>query len=432
MKLCMIGTGYVGLVSGVCFSDLGNTVYCVDKDKDKINLLNKGNVPIYEPGLEEILKRNYRAKRLIFTTDLKKAVSNSDIVFICVGTPTNKNSNSANLKFVFNVVNEIKKIVKKYKILVTKSTVPLTTGDKIEKILISLKNKKLIDVVSNPEFLREGEAIRDFSNPDRVIVGTESKKANRILKSLYLPIIKKSSRYFNTSRRGAELIKYASNAFLATKISFINELANLSEKAGVDIKDISSGMGADQRIGGRFLRAGPAYGGSCFPKDTRALIETAKKFKTDLTIIKSVISSNNKRKTLLTKKLENILNKKLKDKVITFLGVTFKPNTDDMREASSIHMIKYLNKKNSKINYFDPSGEKKEFKKLKNVKYCQNISTACHNSDLIVLHTEWNDFKLLNFKKLVKKNNFKIFDMRNIYSPVKMKDLKINYYSIGR
>ena len=432
MKLCMIGTGYVGLVSGVCFSDLGNTVYCVDKDKKKINLLNNGIVPIYEPGLEEILKKNHTQRRLIFTSDLKKAVKNSDIIFICVGTPTKKNSNSADLKYVFKVANELKKVITKYKIIITKSTVPVTTGDKIEKILIRLKNKKLVDVVSNPEFLREGEAIRDFSYPDRVIIGTESKKANRILKSLYSPIIKKNSRYFNTSRRGAELIKYASNAFLATKISFINELANLTEKAGVDIKDISSGMGSDQRIGERFLRAGPAYGGSCFPKDTRALIDTAKKFKTDLSIVNSVVTSNEKRKVLLTKKLEKILKNKLKNKVITFLGVTFKPNTDDMREASSIPMIKYLNKKDAKIKYYDPSGEKNEFKKLKNVRYCKDIFSACLKSDLIVLHTEWNDFKFLDFKKIVKQDNFKIFDMRNIYSPAKMKNQKINYFSIGR
>ena len=286
MKLCMIGTGYVGLVSGVCFSDIGNTVYCVDKDKNKINSLNKGIVPIYEPGLEEILKRNHKKKKLIFTTNLEEAVNKSDIIFICVGTPTKKNSNSADLKYVYSVAKNLKKIIKKYKIVVTKSTVPVTTGDKIENILSRLKKKKLVDVVSNPEFLREGEAIRDFIYPDRVIIGTESNKANKILKSLYLPIIKKTSRYFRTSRRGAEMIKYASNAFLATKISFINELANLSEKTNVDIKDISFGMGLDQRIGDRFLRAGPAYGGSCFPKDTRALIDTANKFKTDLSIIK--------------------------------------------------------------------------------------------------------------------------------------------------
>ena len=432
MKLCMIGTGYVGLVSGVCFSDLGNTVYCVDKDQLKINKLINGHIPIYEPGLEEILKRNLKQKRLIFTTDLKNAVINSDIIFICVGTPTKKNSNSADLKYVFNVANQLKKIIKKYKIIVTKSTVPVTTGDKIQNILKNLYRRKLVDIVSNPEFLREGEAIRDFLYPDRVVVGTESMKANKILKSLYLPIVKKNSRYFNTSRRGAEMIKYASNAFLATKISYINELANLCEKTNVDIKDISIGMGLDQRIGDRFLRAGPAYGGSCFPKDTRALVDTANKFKTNLSIVKSVIKSNNLRKSLLTKKIDNILSKKFSNKIITFLGVTFKPNTDDMREASSIPMINYLNKKGCKIRYYDPSGEKKEFKSLSNVKFYKNISSACLKADLIIIHTEWNDFKFLNFKNLVKKKKFKIYDLRNIYSVNKMKKSKINYIGVGR
>ncbi len=432
MKLCMIGTGYVGLVSGVCFSDVGNTVYCVDKDQKKIDLLNKGIVPIFEPGLEEILKRNFKQKRLIFTSDLKKAVTNSDIIFICVGTPSKKNSNLADLKYVFSVAKDLKKLIKKYKIIVTKSTVPVSTGDQIEKIFNNLKKKKLVDVVSNPEFLREGEAIRDFIYPDRVIIGTDSKKANKILKSLYLPIIKKVSRYFNTSRRAAELIKYASNAFLATKISFINEIANLCEKADVDVKDVALGMGSDQRIGDRFLRAGPSYGGSCFPKDTRALIETGNKFKTNLSIVKSVISSNEKRRTLLIKRVEKILGSNLKNKIITFLGVTFKPNTDDMREASSIPMIKYLNKKNSKIKYYDPSGEKEVFKGLNNVDYCSTISDACLKADLIILHTEWNDFKLLNFKKLTKKRKFKIYDIRNMYSPLRMKKLKINYFGVGR
>ena len=428
----MIGTGYVGLVSGVCFSDLGNTVYCVDKDQSKINKLINGHIPIYEPGLEEILKRNLKQKRLIFTTDLKNAVINSDIIFICVGTPTKKNSNSANLKYVFNVANQLNKIIKKYKIVVTKSTVPVTTGDKIQNVLKNLYRRKLVDIVSNPEFLREGEAIRDFLYPDRVVVGTESMKANKILKSLYLPIVKKSSRYFNTSRRGAEMIKYASNAFLATKISYINELANLCEKTNVNIKDISIGMGLDQRIGDRFLRAGPAYGGSCFPKDTRALVDTANKFKTNLSIVKSVIKSNNLRKSLLTKKIDIILSKKFSNKIITFLGVTFKPNTDDMREASSIPMINYLNKKGCKIRYYDPSGEKKEFKNLSNVKFYKNISSVCLKADLIIIHTEWNDFKFLNFKNLVKKKRFKIYDLRNIYSVDKMKKSKINYISVGR
>ncbi len=432
MKLCMIGTGYVGLVSGVCFSDMGNTVYCVDKDKKKISSLNNGIVPIYEPGLEEILKRNFKQKRLIFTTDLKYAVMNSDIIFICVGTPTKKNSNSADLKYVFQVANELKKNIKKYKIVITKSTVPVTTGDKIEKILKKQKIKNLVDIVSNPEFLREGEAIRDFFSPDRVVIGTDSNKANKILKSLYLPIIKKTSRYFNTSRRGAELIKYASNAFLATKISYINELANLCEKTGVDVKDISFGMGSDQRIGERFLRAGPAYGGSCFPKDTRALVEVSNQFNSNLSIVKSVIKSNENRKLLLTKKIVKILGKKIKNKNISFLGVTFKPNTDDMREASSLFMIPYLIKKGAKIRYFDPTGYKKEFERFKSVKFCKDISSTCLKSDLIIIHTEWNEFKLLNFKKIVKKNKFIVYDLRNIYNPSKMKKNGIKYFGIGR
>ena len=295
-----------------------------------------------------------------------------------------------------------------------------------------LKKKNLVDVVSNPEFLREGEAIRDFVYPDRVVIGTNSHKANRILKSLYLPIIKKTSRYFNTSRRGAELIKYASNAFLATKISYINELANLCEKTDVDIKDISFGMGLDQRIGERFLRAGPAYGGSCFPKDTRAIVDTAQKFKTDLSIIKRVIQSNDERKKLLTKKIEKIFKNKIKNKNITFLGVTFKPNTDDMREASSLFMIPNLVKKGALIRYYDPTGKKEEFNNLKNVRSCINISDACYKSDMIIIHTEWNEFKLLNFKKIVKKNNFIIYDLRNLYSPFKMKKNCLKYFGIGR
>ena len=432
MKICMIGTGYVGLVSGVCFSDLGNKVYCVDKNENKINLLNTGKVPIFEPGLEEILKRNFKQKRLLFTSNLKLAVSNSDIIFICVGTPTKKKSNSANLKYVYEVAHEIKKYIKKYKIIVTKSTVPVTTGDKIEEILKNLKRRKLVDIVSNPEFLREGEAIRDFIYPDRVVIGTDSKKANKILKSLYMPIVKKNSRYFNTSRRSAELIKYASNAFLATKISYINELANLCEKINIDIKEISLGMGLDQRIGGRFLRAGPAYGGSCFPKDTRALIDTANLFNIDLSIVKKVINSNEKRKILLSKKIIKLLKGNVKNKKITFLGVTFKPNTDDMREASSLYMIPYLVKKGAKIRYYDPTGFKKDFEHLKNVKFCTDIKSACMGSDCVILHTEWNIFKLLNFKNLIRNKNFIIYDLRNIYSPVKMKKSGLKYYSIGR
>ena len=331
MKICMIGTGYVGLVSGACFADLGNTVYCVDKDQEKIDMLNSGEIPIYEPGLKEIVKKNYFSNRLKFTNDLAKAVRFSDIVFICVGTPTSKKNKSADLSFVFNVAKEISKNINKFKIIVVKSTVPVTTGDKIEKIISKKINKRLFEVVSNPEFLREGEAIRDFRYPDRIVVGSNNNKITKKLEFLYEPLIKKGSIFFSTSRRGAEMIKYASNAFLATKISYINEIANFCEKTEVNVEDVSLGMGLDKRIGSRFLRAGPAYGGSCFPKDTKAITVTADLFKTNLSIIKSVINSNSNRRILLIKRIENILSNKIKNKKITILGVTFKPNTDDMR-----------------------------------------------------------------------------------------------------
>ncbi len=428
----MIGTGYVGLVSGVCFAELGNDVICVDKDIAKINKLKKSIIPIYEPGLEELVKKNYKSGRLKFSTDLAESVRKSNIIFICVGTPTIKNKYEADLSQVYSVTKEISKNIKSFKIIINKSTVPVTTGDKVEKI-ISLKVKKqLFSVVSNPEFLREGEAIRDFIYPDRVVIGTSEKKSNKILKNLYSPLISKGAKYINTSRRAAELIKYASNAFLATKITFINELANLCEKLDINIEDVSIGIGTDNRIGSRFLRAGPAYGGSCFPKDTRALIDTAKKSKSPLSIINTVINSNNKRSHLLLTRIAKILKNKIKNKKITFLGVTFKANTDDMRESASLKMIPFLNKKGAIINYYDPSGKKNEFEKYKNVKFKNNIKDACEMSDLIIVHTEWNEFKLLDLKKIVKKRNFIIYDMRNIYSAEKMKKQKIKYFGIGK
>ena len=339
MKICMIGTGYVGLVSGVCFSDLGNEVICVDRDINKIQELKKGIIPIYEPGLEELVLKNYKNGRLNFSTKLNESVIKSDIIFICVGTPTKKNTNGADLSQVFNVAKEIRKSITKFKIIITKSTVPVTTGDEIEKILAKKKSKNIFSVVSNPEFLREGEAIRDFTFPDRIVIGTSDKKSNKILKNLYSPLISKGAKYINTSRRAAELIKYASNSFLATKITFINEIANLCEKINVNVEDISIGMGLDNRIGSRFLRAGPAYGGSCFPKDTKAIISTAEKFKTNLSLIKSVIESNENRSYLLLKRVFEILRGKIKNKKICFLGVTFKANTDDMRDSSCLTMM---------------------------------------------------------------------------------------------
>tara|TARA_B100001093_G_scaffold431156_1_gene427116 strand:+ start:831 stop:2129 length:1299 start_codon:yes stop_codon:yes gene_type:complete len=432
MKLCMIGTGYVGLVSGVCFSDLGNDVICVDNDTKKINSLKNGIIPIYEPGLSELAIKNYKNKKLTFSSDLKSSVENSDIIFICVGTPTKKNGSSADISQVLKVAKELSSLINKFKIIITKSTVPVTTGDEIEKIISKKNNKNKFSVISNPEFLREGEAIRDFTYPDRIVIGTDNKKSSKILRNLYSPLISKGAQYINTSRRAAELIKYASNAFLATKITFINEVANLCEKTGINVEDISIGMGLDKRIGSRFLRAGPAYGGSCFPKDTKAIISTADKFKINLSVIKSVIKSNENRSNILLSRVFEILKNKIKNKKITFLGVTFKANTDDMRDSSSLTMIPTLSKKGALIKYFDPTGHKKEFKRIKNVSYENSIKKSLENSDLIIIHTEWNDFKSINFKNLVRGKKPVIYDMRNIYSKKKINAQGFKYFSVGR
>jgi UDPglucose 6-dehydrogenase len=330
------------------------------------------------------------------------------------------------------VTKEISKSINKFKIIINKSTVPVTTGDEVEKIIAKKVSRKYFSVVSNPEFLREGEAIRDFIYPDRVVIGSNDKKSEKILKNLYSPLISKGAKFVSTNRRAAELIKYASNAFLATKITFINEIANLCEKIGIDVEDISIGIGLDKRIGSRFLRAGPAYGGSCFPKDTKAIISTADKFKTNLSVIRSVIKSNENRSDILQKRVNLILKNKIKNKKIAFLGVTFKANTDDMRDSSSLKLIPYLSKRGAKIKYFDPTGSKKEFNKLNNVKFSNSIQASIEGSDLIIIHTEWNDFKSINFKKYSKNKNLIIYDMRNIFSPNKIKKMGFKYFGIGR
>ena len=321
------------------------------------------------------------------------------------------------------------KFSKNKKIIVTKSTVPVDTGDLIEKYL---KNQKKFTVISNPEFLREGEAIRDFRYPDRIVVGSNSLYALKTIKNLYLPLVNKGAKFFTTNRRGAELIKYAANAFLATKITFINEIAYLCEKTGINVEDISLGMGSDVRIGSRFLRPGPAYGGSCFPKDTKGLVSIGDKVKIDLSIVKSVIKSNENRKYLLLKRIDHIFGKNIRNKKIVFLGVTFKPNTDDMRDAASLFMIPNLLKRKAIVSYYDPTGEKEEFKKLKKCIFYPDIHNACKNADLIILHTEWDEFKSLDFNKLVKKRKFILYDLRNLYNIQEMKRKKIRYFSIGR
>lgn len=432
MKLCIIGTGYVGLVSGTCFADLGNEVICVDNDHGKIENLKLGIIPIYEQGLKELVIKNYSSKRLKFSTDLNNSIKKSDIIFICVGTPTKKNGSEADISQVLKIAKKISSSINKFKIIVTKSTVPIITGDLIEKILSRNVNKKKFTVVSNPEFLREGDAIRDFKYPDRIVVGTNHKNANKILKKLYNPLISKGANYLQTSRRAAELIKYASNAFLATKITFINEIADLCEMTNINIEDISLGIGLDKRIGQRFLRPGPGYGGSCLPKDTKAILSIAKKFNINLSIIKSVVKSNNDRSDLILKKIFKILNHKIHNKKICFLGVTFKANTDDMRNSICLKLIPSLIKKGALIKYYDPTGYKKEFKNFKNVSYSNNIISAVENSDLIIVHTEWDEFKSFSFKQFLKSKKLVIFDLKNIYSQNQMISKNLKYYSVGR
>ena len=429
MKLCMIGTGYVGLVSGTCFADIGHTVYCVDKDVAKIEKLNSSQSPIYEPGLDELIKENYKASRLFFTSNLSEAVNKSDIIFICVGTPSKRKSLSVDLKFVYQAVKDIKKVSKGKKIIVTKSTVPVGTGDQIEKIL---KNSKKFTVVSNPEFLREGEAIRDFKYPDRIVIGSNSSSIFKTMKNLYSPLINKGSKFFTTNRRGAELIKYAANAFLATKITYINEIANLCEKINVNVEDVSLGIGSDLRIGSRFLRAGPSYGGSCFPKDTKGLISIGEKEKVDLSIVKLVVKSNENRKKLILNKISKILKNKIKNKKVSILGVTFKPNTDDMRDSMSLKIIPYLIKKGAIVSYYDPTGEKKEFENLSNCNFYMNINDSVKKADLIILHTEWDEFKSLNFNSLIKKRKTSLYDLRNLLNTEDIKAKNLEYFSIGR
>jgi UDPglucose 6-dehydrogenase len=434
MKICFIGTGYVGLVSGVCFSDLGNNVICIDKDREKLSRLENGDIPIFEPGLSELVRKNLDAGRLSFSDDLIGSINKSDIVFIAVGTPTAKDGVSADLSQVFSVAQLISKKIKSHKIIVTKSTVPIGTGDKIEKILNKNKKKGLFTIVSNPEFLREGEAIKDFKYPDRIVIGANERQVIKIFNDLYRPLVNKGAAFVSCSRRAAELIKYASNAFLATKISFINEIANLCEKVHVNVDDVALGIGLDKRIGSRFLRAGPAYGGSCFPKDTKALAKVGKNYNSPLSIVDTVINFNENRKQDIENNIYKILHNKIKNKLVCFLGVTFKANTDDLRDSSAVNLISKFSKKGAKINYYEPSGSKEILDKQKNVNYFDDLYTATKNVDLIIIHTEWDEFKNLNFSK-IKNNNKKIiiYDLRNLYDSKSFNNKKnITYYSIGR
>lgn len=430
MKISVIGAGYVGLVVGNCLADFGNNVICMDIDKDKVDRLNSGISPIYEPGLDEILKRNIQEKRIIFTTELKEAVEQSDIIFIAVSTPQGKNF-EPDLSAVISVAANIAKYLNNYKIIVTKSTVPVGTTHRIKKIIKEAISEDLdFDVVSNPEFLREGSAINDFIHPDRIIIGSESDKAKEIMKSLYSFI--PEDKILFTDIKSAEIIKYASNALLATKISFINEIARLCEKVGADIKKVAHGVGLDSRIGKNFLNAGIGYGGSCLPKDIRALIHTMKKYGCKPRILEAVEAVNEEQKRLLLSKVKKLL-PSLVDKKIAIWGLAFKPNTDDMREAPSIIIINQLKKEGVKIKAFDPEAEKTARKIFPEIEYCNDPYEAVKGCDCLIILTEWNIFLDLDkaqIKQLLNQPN--VIDGRNIYEPEEMKRLGFNYIAIGR
>ena len=436
MKITIIGTGYVGLVSGTCFAEFGVNVTCVDKDIGKINNLKKGIIPIFEPGLDELVKKNINSKRLFFETNLKKSIKDSDAIFIAVGTPSRKGDGHADLSYVYMVAEEIAECLDHYSVIVNKSTVPIGTGKKVYEI-IKKKNPKLdFDVASNPEFLREGSAISDFMRPDRVVIGCDSNKGKSILKELYRPLYLLETPIIFTQRETAELIKYAANSFLATKITFINEISDLCEKVGANVSDVSIGIGLDGRIGKKFLHPGPGYGGSCFPKDTLALVKTAQDSGSPLKLVEHVVKSNKNRKKNMYKRILNALGEYEK-KRISILGLTFKPNTDDMRDSPSLDLVPELIKKNCFLKLFDPEGMKEAkiiFKKFhKNIEWYNDPYDACKKSDALVILTEWNQFRALDLKKLKKiLNKPIIIDLRNIYNPEELKNIGFEYYSLGR
>jgi len=436
MKITIVGTGYVGLVSGTCFAEFGVNVTCVDKDKNKIDNLKKGIIPIFEPGLDELVKKNISSKRLFFETNLKKSIDGSDAIFIAVGTPSRETDGHADLSYVYEVAEEIAECLGHYSVIVNKSTVPIGTGKKVHEIIKNKKPKLDFDVASNPEFLREGSAINDFMRPDRVVIGCESNKAKAILKELYRPLYLLETPIIFTRRETAELIKYAANSFLATKITFINEISDLCEKVGANVSDVSIGIGLDGRIGKKFLHPGPGYGGSCFPKDTLALVKTAQDNCSPLNLVEHVVKSNKNRKKNMYKRILNALGDYEKKK-ISILGLTFKPNTDDMRDSPSLDLIPELIKNNCFLKLFDPEGMKEAktiFKKFhKKIEWCNDSYDACNKADALVILTEWNQFRALDLKKLKKLLNQPIIiDLRNIYNPEEVKNMGFKYYSLGR
>jgi len=433
MNICVVGVGYVGLVTGVCFSEFGLRVTCVGKDASKISMLNQGKVPIYEPGLAELIEKNANEGRLSFTTNIKESVRNALVIFIAVGTPSDQEG-GANLKYIEEVARSIGQTMNGYKVVVTKSTVPVGTGKMIEAIIKENQTEPCaFDVASNPEFLREGSAIEDFMRPNRIVIGAESEQAIAILKDLYNPLYLIETPLVITDVATAEMIKYASNAFLATKISFINEMATICERVGADVHKVAKGMGLDGRIGSKFLHPGPGFGGSCFPKDTRAISKIAKEHGYEFKIVDAVIRVNEERPVIMIEKIVSALGEQSKGAVVGILGLTFKPNTDDMRESPTIPIIKGLQEKGAKIQAYDPAGMEQARRYLEDVDYKEDLYEVAEGADVLVLTTEWNEFRNIDWeriKKLLKQPT--VVDLRNIYEPERMRALGFRYTSVGR
>jgi UDPglucose 6-dehydrogenase len=433
MRVTMIGTGYVGLVSGACFADFGHTVTCVDKDAGKIARLQKGEIPIFEPGLDELVKDNVEQGRLFFTTDPTAAIRDADAVFIAVGTPSRRGDGHADLSYVYAAAEEIAGLMNGYTVVVTKSTVPVGTGDEVEAIIKRTRPDAQFAVVSNPEFLREGAAIGDFKRPDRVVVGTNDERAREVMRQLYRPLFLNETPIVFTERRTSELIKYAANGFLAMKITFINEIADLCEAVGANVQEVAKGIGLDNRIGRKFLNAGPGYGGSCFPKDTLALMKTARDAKAPIELIEATVRVNSARKQKMAQKIIDALGGSVAGKTIAVLGLTFKPNTDDMRDAPALDIVPALQAEGAKVRAFDPEGMNEAKHMLKDVQFATGPYDCVQNADAVVIITEWDQFRALDLDRI--KDALKtptLIDLRNIYRPEEMRAMGFNYVSVGR
>jgi UDPglucose 6-dehydrogenase len=432
MHIAMIGTGYVGLVSGACFADFGHTVCCIDKDAGKIEALNEGRIPIYEPGLDTLVEQNVRAGRLTFTTEGQGPVTAADAVFIAVGTPSRRGDGHADLSYVYAAAEEIADQLDGFTVIVTKSTVPVGTGDEIEAIIRRKRPDAQFAVVSNPEFLREGAAIEDFKRPDRVVVGIEDERARPVMAEIYRPLYLNETPIVFTGRRTSELIKYAANAFLAMKITFINEMADLCESVGADVQQVARGIGLDNRIGGKFLHAGPGYGGSCFPKDTLALVRTAEEANSPLQLVSTVVKVNDERKASMADRIAAILGGDVRDKVIGILGLTFKPNTDDMREAPALDIIPALQAMGARVQAFDPEGHEAR-QLLRDVEFSAGPYEAVAGADAAVILTEWDQFRALDIDRMrLLMRQPVMVDLRNIYKPHEFRDRGFTYASVGR